>query len=418
MARRIEGAKAVVCHGGPGTIIDCLRSGLKPIVVPRRKDLGEHVDNHQVRFTRRLASLGFIHLAETNDDFRRLISAAFDGSDEFVFGGLESDGIGDAVRQFSDAVRERFAVSQDRPGGSQVLYVGGWGRTGSTLLGRLLGQVNGFVSVGEMRDFWVRGYVENRRCGCNQPFRSCPFWTAVGDRAFGGWDRVPVDRLIATRTTYDRPWMVPILAARVGGGRRLASYIRHTAKVYEAIHAVSGADAIVDTSKIPSYALLLRRSPSINVRVVHLVRDSRGVVFSWRKHVPRPDAPNRPDHMLRYGTASASGRYMLYNVLTELLPRMGIPYLRVRYEDLVRDPEAQLHRVLSFSGIKDPDLNFLSGGVASLHEAHTVDGNPMRLTTGDVAVRADTEWLESMRDRDRRIVSALTAPLLRRYGYS
>jgi UDP-N-acetylglucosamine transferase subunit ALG13 len=417
MARRIGEAKAVVCHGGPGTIIDCLRSGTKPIVVPRRQALGEHVDDHQLRFARRLASMGYIRLAETSDDFRRLISAAIDGSKEFVLRDVEGERITDAVARFSETVQEQLAVSRDRPTGSRVLYVGGWGRSGSTLLDRLMGQVDGFVSVGEMRDFWLRGCVENRRCGCERPFRSCPFWTSVGDRAFGSWDRVQVDRLIAARTTYDRPWLVPLLALRMGGGRRLTALVRHTARLYEAIHAVSGANTIVDSSKIPSYALLLRRSPSIDVRVVHLVRDSRGVVYSWRKHVLRSDATTRPDHMLRYGVASASARYMLYNGLTELLPRLGVPYLRVRYEDLVEDPEAQVRRILRFAGAKDTGLDFLSGGVATLQAAHTVDGNPIRLARGRFEIQADTQWRESMRVRDRRIVSALTAPLLRHYGY-
>jgi UDP-N-acetylglucosamine transferase subunit ALG13 len=45
-------AAAVVCHGGPGTILGARHMGTVPIVVPRRRRLGEHVDDHQVAFSR------------------------------------------------------------------------------------------------------------------------------------------------------------------------------------------------------------------------------------------------------------------------------------------------------------------------------------------------------------------------------
>jgi len=67
-------AAAVVCHGGPGTILGARHMGAVPIVVPRQHRLGEHVDDHQVAFSRRLAAQGGgIHLAETETDLHRLL---------------------------------------------------------------------------------------------------------------------------------------------------------------------------------------------------------------------------------------------------------------------------------------------------------------------------------------------------------
>jgi UDP-N-acetylglucosamine transferase subunit ALG13 len=67
-------AAAVVCHGGPGTILGARHMGAVPIVVPRRHRLGEHVDDHQVAFARRLAGQGGdIHLAETEAGLHRLL---------------------------------------------------------------------------------------------------------------------------------------------------------------------------------------------------------------------------------------------------------------------------------------------------------------------------------------------------------
>ena len=51
-------AAAVVCHGGPGTILGARHMGAVPIVVPRQQRLGEHVDDHQVAFARRRVGRG------------------------------------------------------------------------------------------------------------------------------------------------------------------------------------------------------------------------------------------------------------------------------------------------------------------------------------------------------------------------
>jgi UDP-N-acetylglucosamine transferase subunit ALG13 len=50
----------IITHGGPGSIMLPLSLGKMPIVVPRQQQYGEHVDNHQVLFAKRLESEGKI----------------------------------------------------------------------------------------------------------------------------------------------------------------------------------------------------------------------------------------------------------------------------------------------------------------------------------------------------------------------
>ena len=63
----MAGADAVVAQGGPGGILDARSVGHRPIVVPRRHDLGEHVDDHQVRFAAWMAERGSIDVASDED---------------------------------------------------------------------------------------------------------------------------------------------------------------------------------------------------------------------------------------------------------------------------------------------------------------------------------------------------------------
>ncbi|WP_308103171.1 glycosyltransferase [Actinocorallia sp. API 0066] len=69
-------ATAVVCHGGPGTITDARNAGLLPLVVPRNAALGEHVDNHQIRFTTLLSTQNAILLPDSAPTLHTLLTTS------------------------------------------------------------------------------------------------------------------------------------------------------------------------------------------------------------------------------------------------------------------------------------------------------------------------------------------------------
>lgn len=304
----------------------------------------------------------------------------------------------------------------------RVLYIGGWGRSGSTLLDLMLGQGPTVFSGGEIREIWQSGLVENRLCGCEQPFRDCSFWQAVGLAGFGGWDRVPLPEVLSLRYSLDRPWSFPALPlGRLVKpiGARLRAYMDVLERLYQAIAEVSGAGVIVDSSNLPSHAFLLRAMPAIDLRVVHLVRDSRAVAFSWRKQVEKRRSGGSSAYLPRYGPGASSVRWLLYNSLTQSLRPLHVPYVFVRYEDLVRTPHEVTARLLRHAGLTgsaaEPD--YIAGHRVKLQPNHTVEGNPMRFAAGDLDLRADEQWRHQLSSRDRRLVTALTLPLLAAYGY-
>lgn len=347
-------ARAIVCHGGPGTIIDCMRSGIKPIVVPRRHSFGEHVDDHQVRFARRLETAGYIKVADDEGELGTLLRAALDGSPDFV-ARETSDVIRETVSRF-DALTAPLLPRHDVDP-IRVLSIGGWERSGSTPLGRLLGQDERSFSVGEMDDVWLRGVLEDRLCGCGEPFHACSFWTEVGQRAFGGWDMDQARALNALRLRYDRPWMLPVLSIRRAWNPGLERFVDATAELYRAVKKVSGSEVIIDSAKTPSHAFLLRRVPDIDLRFVQLARD------------------------IRYGAASPGGRHVLSSASARLLRTAGIPCLVSRHEDLVADPEVELQRVRRFAGLRMKTDPF-DGGTAGLQLNHMLDSRSMPFGSG------------------------------------
>jgi hypothetical protein len=314
------------------------------------------------------------------------------------------------------------APDQSYPGPpGSVLLISGWGRCGSTLLELLLGLVPGLVSAGEVREIWLRGCVENRPCGCGKAFRNCPFWSRVGDVAYDGWDTLDLEALLHTRFTLDRPWGAPRLLTRSPRYKAQVGFERYTdalSRLFSAIRTVSGASVVVDSSKISTHGLILCRTPGVDLRTVHLVRDSRGVAYSTAKRVAQCASDGEPTFLPRHGALASAARYDLYNGMTALLRTLGVPFLRMHYEDLMHDPSSRLKEVLAHAGVRsDLDLSFLSGAQVDLPENHQFGGNPVRFTQGTLVMRLDDEWRANMADRDRRVVTALTLPLLAAYRY-
>lgn len=300
----------------------------------------------------------------------------------------------------------------------RVVYLAGAGRSGSTLLAALLGRLPGHVAVGELRYVWQRSFIENQLCGCGTPFRSCPFWTDVVGTAFGGFDAARPDDMVRLMARVDRIRFLPRLTfpglrpARFGDDLEAVGAV--LARLYAAILEVSESSVVVDSSKDPSYAYLLCAQPALDVSVVHLVRDSRAVAYSWTRERVRPEIHWKVEYMRRRPPLLTARRWMQYNALLEALAVRVPRYLRVRYEDLAADPRSTVATIAALvgTGPPPPDEDAPDEGAP----VHSVSGNPLRFEAAR-PVRADLAWQKEMPAGDRRRVTAVTAPLLARYGY-
>lgn len=459
VVERMAESAAVVCHGGPGTIAAAREAGVTPIVVPRRHSLGEHVDDHQVAFTDGMRAKGAFHVVDSAEElwaaldavvadperYRIDAAAAVDTETADRIAVLIDETLRSAREWKLERSRTRRASSlltrsrtasmtgphqssqADRPNAPSssnvpVLCIGGNGRSGSTLLGRMLGLVPGMTTVGEFVFVWPYGLRDNQLCGCGESFLDCPFWTSVGEHAFGGWDKVDLDEVLALQHSVDRHRYLPLmLAPRVNPQyhARLVRYTEILGRIYYGVQQASGCEVVVDTSKHPSYAYLLRQVAQVDLRMLHLVRVSHGVCYSWTKQVRRPEVTDRQDFMRQYAPSRMACDWSTYNLLVDGLQSLRIPTLTMRYEDLVRSPEPNLDAIVEFAGLQRPTegYGFLRPGGVELPADHSISGNPMRFKVGAMPLRVDDEWRSAMDKRTKALVTAITLPGLVKYGY-
>lgn len=322
----------------------------------------------------------------------------------------------------NDRLRPVSTRIDERPDGGPVpvVYIAGAGRSGSTVLNVILGSHPCIEGVGELTNLVEQGWDQAHYCSCGERVPSCSFWKEVrrewAARLGGDED---LERYSALQHRFEplrrRPW------AALSGGFRTAAFddfSRRTAALFAAIRTVSGKPVVADSSKNPLRALALEQMPGIDLRVVHLVRDGRGVAQSLKRSYGKDvrqgiqrDMPGRP-------VWRSALFWLLVNRLADRLRRTVAPErsLLLRYEDLTADPGEALRRVGDVVGLDVLPLIEALAGEEALPTGHVVAGNRLRMARA-VRLRLDEEWRRSLSARDQRIFSRIAGADLRRYGY-
>lgn len=289
------------------------------------------------------------------------------------------------------------------------------------MLGEMLGQISGVFNSGELRFIWDRGLSQNWKCGCGSPFLDCSVWRKIIDRVFGEFQATELPELIALREKYTRSVHFPLWRSHISQPwirKRTEPFLNAIAVLLSSIREVSECELIVDTSKFPNYGYILDLLPGVEVYGVHLVRDPRATAFSWMRTKFNPASGG---YMRKYSSFKNAMRWNARNSLAELMWRKKRQLgrsLRLRYEDLITDPEASIRAILSMVGRPDAPMDFVRGTEVELAPTHSVSGNPVRFAHGPVNLRIDDAWKHELAGNARRITTILTLPLLTRYGYT
>jgi hypothetical protein len=309
----------------------------------------------------------------------------------------------------------------------KVLSIVGEGRSGSTVLAAILGEVAGFFDAGELHWVWGRSLIQQRPCGCGRPPAECQIWSRVVEGTFG----VPPEDQAAGRGGGATGGVVADereLLARRNRFRLLRSADRSgpgwpaldrmravTESLYANLVDVTGARVIVDASKRPEDAAVLAGVSSVDLYVLHIVRDPRAVVFSWSRLKPSPDGKTvmqrmRPGRIVR--------DWMESNASAEVL-RRHVPddrWFFTTYEDFAARPRETVRDIVAFMR-EDGEAPFTTDDTVVLGGNHTLLGNPDRFRTGAVTISPDERWRSQMPRKHQVGVQIATWPLMRRYGY-
>mgnify|MGYP006292034251 CR=1 FL=1 len=287
----------------------------------------------------------------------------------------------------------------------RVVYLVGTAFCGSTLLSLLADAHRQLASVGELDGPIAPWDTLEFPCSCGRAIGACPFWLAVRQQMQARGQPLDLAHFhIRFRLARGR-WANHLLGRSLGGNarddlrdrwvRRLAprraaaieAWQQRYRAMVESVLAVTGKKALLDATKDPVQGWRAWQVDGLEVRILHLVRDPRGFVASCVKKGLGLTGN------LRWWVKNAAAA-------ERLRERVGDGrFLRLRYEDLCRNPVDALNALAGFAGVEP--VGELPGW---RHRQHHVIGNQMRLGDND-AIRPDESWRE---DLPPLVLSAIT----------
>ena len=301
----------------------------------------------------------------------------------------------------------------------RVVYIAGVGRSGSTVLDSVLGNHTEIQSVGELSRLASDAWVQNFYCSCGKRSQECPFWVAVQQAWCDADSASRIQEYIETQSKVEQFRQWPFLLQNSWHNTQIFQvYAQQTVRLLQAIQLVSGCTTIVDSSKGIERAFALSLIPEIDLKIIQLVRDPRGVVWSHKKAFARDLENGLPRDIPPQPAWRAALYWCRMNLQADWLRRRVGPEkgLLVRYEDFMLHTLPVLQKIGDFIGVDLENVQRVIDEGEKLYFDHTIAGNRVRMK-GELKLKYDQEWLQKLPPRDRRVTEILSGWLMARYGY-
>ena len=264
----------------------------------------------------------------------------------------------------------------------KVIYIAGAGHSGTTLLDLALDVSPDTFSVGELK------HLDQFLTDTNKKHTDDTGATANESR-FWSWFYEQQDRYLPpARTEHVLSRLNRLHIILRGKPKTVPRRYVDNEQLYTDIQAQAAAVtgtkpvAIIDSSKVLSRLIELNERTDIELYVVHIVRDVRGVAYSYYKH-------DRP-------TASRVFEWLASNVGTARYARKNIPserYLRVQYEEFAAQPEETLQYIAAEVGIRINAAKLMD--TINETSSYRFGGNGMRQRQVST-ITPDTRWHHSL----------------------
>jgi hypothetical protein len=271
--------------------------------------------------------------------------------------------------------------------------------SGSTLLSFLLATHPAIATIGERRKFYNKAIRPDQEagqlCSCGATFQACEYWTPIREVVS---ERLSPQQLSTNFTEFElfntrllnKIWdkLPPMGLFRQ---KRQQQYQANQILVEEILRTAEKS-VFLDSSKTYKHLRHLSQIPEFDFQVIWLSRDPRAQVSS----------------ALKYNNWSVEKATQLWmsemDIYKNLLQQGGYRYLPLSYEQLCRQPQQEMERILDFVGLdaRQFSLNFRE------QEQHIMGNFNMRLGK-DSTIKERKDWLERLSSKEIQRIEQLTA---------
>lgn len=275
----------------------------------------------------------------------------------------------------------------------RIVYIIGLGRTGTTLLEVLLSNPDDIFSCGEVNRYPKRGGVPPQYAPDSDRFL---FWQGVKNKMGYSDAQIEEQRKLHYRYEHHSGFHRWLLGFKSKDYQQYADFLK---KFYETIFQESGSTILTDSSKYPGRGLNMSQLLDYDISYVYIQRDPVGMVRSFAKQ----DLEQPPKNWF-----AANLYYFSINVLCQLTcKRLAKKHrvVRVRYEDLINEPEKLLQQIEDGIGL---DLSTTIKRVRNdepLKVKFLFDGNRMRHQESIKLMRGQKVGKLSLADHISRLIN-------------
>lgn len=230
----------------------------------------------------------------------------------------------------------------------QIIYIGGYGRSGSTLLDIILGDI--IPNTGELASLPSLSLEDKVHCTCGNSFNECAVWSKVLQN-YQANDLRRLYKLFKSRCRFTSLFLTFI----IGNDKKTEQARNAFRSFYDKIFSAYNTNSIVESSKTTAYCharpVYLKLVCGYNVKLIHLVRDPRDVYKSRKKC----------KNVLNIKEPTTISFVWIRTVLSWFISNLAAlqgkiflgtdNYLLIRYEDLVADPEARIREIGKFLSV-------------------------------------------------------------------
>jgi hypothetical protein len=265
----------------------------------------------------------------------------------------------------------------------EIIYILGAGRSGSTILATVLHDHEKVQNVGELHHFF--SYLKNdERCSCGAKLSNCEFWGAVKDKLPVALDNDAAEyEQLAHRMEYHS--VIPFYLLGTEPIKNFQKYKEAQEQIIQVLDD-SKDGYILDSAKYIGRFMALRKIFNNDVKGIFLVRDLRGVIWSFKKKVQTQSPPLRT--VIYYTLINTLGQ-----MLSWFLPSEQI--MKVRYEDIVDRPEETFTNIGNFLELDYSEAISKIKAKRPFNITHIVGGNRLK-TSNKVVLRKDDKWQKNM----------------------
>lgn len=274
-----------------------------------------------------------------------------------------------------------------------IVYIVGSGRSGSTVVERVLSSSPDVFGVGEIHALW-RLPLNSLLCSCGKRVPECSFWCDALDasklteddfRRLTLLEKTVIRNKYLLKLRYDLD--------RIRKDERISEFNSMQKMIFSSIMKSSGASVVIDSSKAGPRAFVL--AAELDPVFIHTYRDAGEIIASSRR--PKFE-PSTGSYMDRPPILRTAVDWIKVEQSARSLRRIGSKVARIDYLDFSNDPRSALSRSLDlfFPNLVDT-INWTgSNSVRPSNNYHSVLGNPDRFDSGDIIVSQ-----QSARQRSR-----------------